>query len=147
MVHFEVRLDTSLSARAAWDRVLDLRLHDRLIPLTRITRGMVPAAGLRPGSEFVARTGLGPIGFDDRMVVTDVTAPVDGSAGFARIEKQGRVIRGSIVIRVSPTLGGSRVTWDQEISVWGVPRALGWLEARASRAAYGMALRRLLAHD
>ncbi len=147
MAHFEVRLDTSLPARDAWDRVLDLRLHDRLIPLTRITEGMVPAAALRPGSVFVARTGLGPVAFDDRMVVTEVTAPANGSSGVARIQKQGSVIRGSIELRVSPASGGSRVTWDQEISVWGVPRALGWLTAGASRAAYGMALRRLLRHD
>ena len=147
MVHFDVRIDTPRSPDEAWSRVLDLRLHDRLIPFTRITRGMVPAAGLRPGSEFVARTGLGPIGFDDCMVVTDVTAPVADSAGHARIQKKGRVIRGSIELRVTPQQVGARVEWDQEISVWGVPRALGWLTAKASRAAYGMALRRLLAHD
>ena len=147
MVHFEVYLDTPHPARDAWDRVLDLRRHDRLIPFTRITEGMVPAAALRPGSVFVAHTGVGPIGFDDRMVVTELTAPADGSDGLARIQKQGRVVRGSIELRVSPTPEGSRVTWNQEISVWGVPRALGWLEARASRAAYGMALRTLLGHD
>lgn len=147
MVHFQVRIDTPRRADEAWDRVLDLRLHDRLIPFTRITSGKVPAAELRPGSDFVARTGLGPLGFDDVMVVTDLTAPVDDSAGLARIRKQGRIIRGSIELRVTPQPVGSRVEWDQEITVWGVPRVLGWLEARASRAAYGMALRRLLAHD
>jgi hypothetical protein len=148
MVHFQVRIDTPRPPEEAWNRVLDLRLHDRLIPLTRITSGMVPAAGLLPGSEFVARTGVGPLGFDDRMVVTDVTPPVVESAGFARIRKVGGVVQGSIELRVTarPPVG-SRVVWDQEISVWGVPRALGWLTARVSRAAYGLALRRLLAHD
>jgi hypothetical protein len=146
MVHFQVRIDTPRAPEEAWNRVLDLRLHDRLIPFTRITSGMVPAAGLRPGSVFVARTGLGPLGFDDAMVVTAVTAPVDESAGIARIRKHGRVVRGSIELRVTPRPVGSRVEWDQEISVWGVPRGLGWLTSRASRAAYGMALRRLLAH-
>ena len=147
MVHFSVSIDTPRRADEAWDRVLDLRLHDRLIPFTRITSGKVPATELRTGSTFVARTGLGPVGFDDRMVVTDLTAPVGDSAGMAQIRKQGKVIRGSIELRVSPQPIGSRVEWDQEISVWGVPRALGWLTAQASRAAYGTALRRLLAHD
>ena len=147
MVHFRVRIDTPRPPDEAWNRVLDLRLHDRLIPFTRITRGMVPAAALRPGSEFVARTGLGPLGFDDPMVVAELTAPVDGSAGRARIHKRGRVIRGSIELRVMPAPFGARLEWDQDITVWGVPGALGWLTAKASRAAYGLALRRLLAHD
>ena len=147
MVHFEVCIDTPRPPDEVWHRVLDLRLHDRLIPFTRITSGMVPAAGLRPGSTFVARTGVGPIGFVDPMVVTDVRAPADDSAGLARIQKRGRVIRGSIELRVMPQPAGSRLEWDQEISVRGVPRALGWVTATVRKAAYGMALRRVLAHD
>ena len=147
MAHFQVRIDTPRRADEAWDRVLDLRLHDRLIPFTRITSGKVPAAELGSGSAFVARTGLGPLGFDDPMVVEGLVRPSGDSAGRARIRKHGTVIRGSIELRVTPQPVGSRVEWDQEIAVWGVPRALGWLTAKASRAAYGMALRRLLAHD
>jgi Polyketide cyclase / dehydrase and lipid transport. len=147
MAHFEVQIDTRRSPGDAWDRVLDLRLHDLLIPFTRITSGKVPAAELGSGSAFVARTGLGPLGFDDPMVVEELVRPSGGSAGLARIRKHGKVIRGSIELRITPQPGGSRVKWNQEITVWGVPRALGWMTARVSRAAYGMALRRLLAHD
>ena len=147
MAHFEVQIDTRRSPGDAWDRVLDLRLHDLLIPFTRITSGKVPAAELGSGSAFVARTGLGPVGFDDPMVVEELVRPSDDSAGLARIRKHGKVIRGSIELRITPQPGGSRVKWNQEITVWGVPRALGWMTARVSRAAYGMALRRLLAHD
>ena len=145
MARFEVRIDTPRPADEAWNRVLDLGLHDRLVPFTRITSGKVPATELRTRAAFVARTGLGPLGFDDPMVVEELVRPSAGSAGYARIRKQGKVIQGSIVVRVSPAARGSRVEWEQEISVWGVPRALGWLTARAGRAAYGMALRRLLA--
>ena len=147
MAHFEVQIDTRRSPGDAWDRVLDLRLHDLLIPFTRITSGKVPAAELGSGSAFVARTGLGPLGFDDPMVVEELVRPSGGSAGLARIRKHGKVIRGSIELRITQQPGGSRVKWNQEITVWGVPRALGWMTARVSRAAYGMALRRLLAHD
>ena len=158
MAHFEVQIDTRRSPGDAWDRVLDLRLHDLLIPFTRITSGKVPAAELGSGSAFVARTGLAEevIGhtvtgsatsFDDPMVVEELVRPSGGSAGLARIRKHGKVIRGSIELRITPQPGGSRVKWNQEITVWGVPRALGWMTARVSRAAYGMALRRLLAHD
>lgn len=146
MATFRVLVPSSLPGSEAWRRVLDLRLHDRLIPLTRITSGMVSADELGPGSSFVARTGLGPMGFDDRMVVDEVTPPVDREPGLARIRKEGRVVRGSIELRVTPLAAGSVVDWRQEIEVWGVPRALGWFTARVGRAAYGMALRRFLAH-
>lgn len=147
MARFRVRVETALPAEEAWRRVLDLRAHDELIPLTRVTSGLVAADDLRPGSRFVARTALGPVGFDDRMVVDEITPPVGLEPGLARIRKEGRVIRGSIELRLAPLPSGSVVDWQQEIGVWGVPRALGWLTAGASRAAYGMALRRLLAHD
>ena len=147
MAHFEVQIDTRRSPGDAWNRVLDLRLHDLLIPFTRITSGKVPAAELGSGSAFAARTGLGPLGFDDPMVVEELVRPSGGSAGLARIRKHGKVIRGSIELRITPQPGGSRVKWNQEITAWGIPRALGWMTARVSRAAYGMALRRLLAHD
>ena len=147
MARFRVVLPSSLTAAEAWRRVLDLRAHDRLIPLTRVTIGMSAAEDLRPGSRFVARTGLGPVGFDDRMVVDELTPPAGQVPGLARIRKEGRVVRGSIELQVTPRATGSVVDWRQEISVWGVPRALGWVTAGAGRAAYGMALRRLLAHD
>jgi hypothetical protein len=147
MAGFRVLLTTALPAAEAWRRVLDLRAHDRLIPLTRISSGMAAADDLRPGSRFVARTGLGPLGFDDRMVVDELTPPAGQDPGLARIRKEGKVVRGSIELRVSPQVTGSVVDWRQEIRVWGMPRALGWVTAGASRAAYGMALRRLLAHD
>ncbi|MDV3222157.1 SRPBCC family protein [Intrasporangium sp.] len=146
MATFHVQVPSALPAPEAWRRVLDLRRHDRLIPLTRITSGMVAADELGPGSCFVARTGLGPLGFDDRMVVDEITPPGDQEAGLARIRKEGRVVRGSIELRVTPLGAGSVVDWRQEIEVWGVPRALGWFTARAGRAAYGLALRRFLAH-
>ncbi len=147
MATFHVLLPSPLPAAEAWRRVLDLRAHDRLIPLTRVTSGMLAADELAAGSRFVARTGLGPIAFEDRMVVDELTPPAGQGQGLARIRKEGRVVRGSIELKVTPRAGGSVVDWRQEISVWGVPRALGWLTAGAGRAAYGMALRRLLAHD
>jgi hypothetical protein len=146
MATFRVLLPSSLPATEAWRRVLDLRAHDRLIPLTRITSGMVTAEGLAPGSRFVARTGIGPLAFDDSMVVDEITPPAGKDPGLARIRKEGQVVRGWIELRVIPQATGSVVDWRQEIRVRGVPRALGWFTARTGRAAYGRALRRLLTH-
>jgi len=147
MARFRIRVDSPETASTAWARVLDLRAHDRLVPLTRVTGDAWSADLLQPGSRFVARTSLGPVSFDDPMVVDEIRPPTADSAGVARIRKEGRVIRGSIELRVTPTQRGSRVEWEQEIRVRGVPRALGWVTAGASRAAYGMVLRRLLKQD
>lgn len=145
MATFSKVLTTSLPAEVAWRRVLDLHGHSAVIPLTTVTGEALAADELRPGSRFVARTAFGPVGFDDPMVVDEITPPRAEAAGMARIRKEGRAIRGSIELRVVPTPEGSRVEWEQEIRVRGVPRAADAVTAAVSSAAYGMALRRLLA--
>ena len=145
MAHFAVRILTPLSAAEAWARVLDLRAHSAVIPLTTLAGDTLYAAGLVPGSRFVARTAVGPIGFDDMMVVDEVTQPSDGHGAWARIRKEGNVVRGLIELTVTPSGTGSLVEWSQDISVRCVPGVLGPVVARVARAAYGTTLRRLLA--
>lgn len=147
MARFRITIESPEAAPVAWARVLDLRAHDRLVPLTRLTSGATSADQLQPGSRFIARTTLGPVRFDDPMVVDEIRPPTANLAGRARIRKEGRVIRGVIELRVTPTSVGSRLEWEQEIRVRGVPRALGWVSAGAGRAAYGIVLRRLLGHS
>ena len=53
-------------------RVLDLRAHSRVIPLTRVTPE-VAADQLAVGTVFVARTSVGPVGFDDPMRVDQLS--------------------------------------------------------------------------
>ena len=69
MAHFEIRIESPLSATDAWGRILDLRAHSVVIPLTTVTGETLDAAGLAAGSRFNARTAVGPWGFDDPMVV------------------------------------------------------------------------------
>lgn len=145
MARFTVVIDTELGAAEAWRRILDLRAHSAVIPLTTVTGDALSAAELRPGSRFIGRTAIGRLGFDDPMVVDEITSPTDETGGVARLRKEGRTIRGSIDVRVTPTGTGSRVEWEQEIRVRGVPRALDAVTAAVSSAAYGTALRRLLA--
>ena len=147
MAHFEVHLDPPLSAPEAWRRVLDLRAHTAVIPLTRVTGDARVAADLGPGSRLVARTGIGPVGLDDAMVVESIMQPTPHSAGTARIRKVGNVVRGSIELRVTPTAAGCTVDWSQRIDVRGVPDRLGPLVSWVAGAAYGRALRALLARD
>lgn len=145
MAHFEIRIVFPLSAPEAWARILDLRAHSVVIPLTTVTGETLDAAGLVAGSTFNARTGLGPLGFDDPMVVEAVTQPVDGSAGRARIRKQGNLIRGEIDLTVTSSPGGSTVVWSQRIDVNHVPSVADPIVALIGRSAYGSTLKKLLA--
>ncbi len=114
MADFEVHLDPPLPAPEAWSRILDLRAHTAVIPLTTVTGDAMVANELVDGSRFVARTGLGPVGFDDVMVVEAIVPPTPTSAGRARIRKEGKVVRGVIDLTVTPTAAGSAVVWSQQ---------------------------------
>ena len=60
MAAFDVHLDTDLPAAEAWRRVLDLRAHSEVIPLTTVTGDQLEAAALVPGSRFVGPHGSRP---------------------------------------------------------------------------------------
>ncbi|WP_374971298.1 SRPBCC family protein [Terrabacter sp. BE26] len=145
MASFTVHLDSTLPAPEAWRRVLDLHAHTAVIPLTTVTGEAMSADRLVPGSRFVARTGVGPVGLDDVMVVEAITQPSDDRPGMAWIQKEGNVVRGAIDLRVAPAGSGSTVEWVQQIGVRGVPRLLDPVVARVAELAYRSALRRLLA--
>lgn len=134
---FTVGLQCDCSPGDALRRVLDLRAHTRLIPLTTVTPA-VAADDLHPGFRFVARTGVGPVAFDDVMVVEEIDET------SARIVKQGRAIRGFIHLRVEPVPGGSAVRWHQEVRLPWLPGILQPAVARVLRLGYRQVLRRLL---
>lgn len=172
MAVFTLVRTVPVPADLAWARVLDLRAHGEVIPLTSVrlaqpagaardggTRAAVGAspgaasgararrsAGLAAGSRLVARTAVGRVGFDDPMVVEVFRPPRGGLPGFARIRKEGKVIRGwiDLVVVRAARPGSASVTWAQQISVRGVPRVLDPIVAAGARAAYGWALDRLL---
>ena len=145
MAHFEIRIDSPLTARDAWAKILDLRAHSAVIPLTTVTGETLDAARLAPGSRFNARTAVGPAGFDDPMVLHEVVQPTGTSAGRALIHKEGKLIRGQITLTVTPRAGGSAVVWRQDIDVNHVPGLADPVVARAARVAYASTLKKLLA--
>jgi hypothetical protein len=79
------------------------------------------------------------------MVVDEIAGPEDGRPGVARIRKEGKVIRGSISLRIQSSGEGSRVEWEQDIGIRGVPRVLDGAVAYVARRSYAAAIRRLLA--
>lgn len=143
MGEFVVERDLRLSPEQAWSRLFDLAAHTAVIPLTRVTPELV-AADFTPGSEFVARTGIGPLAVDDRMVVEKVAKPTATDPGGIRIRKQGRVIRGSIEVTIEPTSTGSRLRWRQRISIPGFVGPLDRVVGAVARRAYGRTIDALL---
>lgn len=104
---FTITRHTTAPAAAAWDAVSDLAEHSRHVPLTTVR---VPDGGLVLGSEVVARTGVGPLGFADRMLVTGIEP-----GKRLRLVKTGLWLRGWAEITVEPDGDGSRVLWMEEL--------------------------------
>lgn len=101
MAYVEVERATSLSPEEAFARITDWEAHR--VPLTRIRR--TPKG-------FIARTGLGPVGFDDPMEVTQFEPP-----HRVEIVKLGRIVRGWASIEVRASTGGATVLWREEVSL------------------------------
>lgn len=141
MGEFRVCLRRPLPAPVAFERVLDLDAHTDLIPLTTLQH----PDPLRPGVQFTARTGLGPLRIDDVMTVVDHTPPTGATPGRCTIIKTGRWVRGDIRFTVTPTGPEScRIEWHQRITVWGISRIADRLVTSVARVAYTIVLKRLL---
>lgn len=144
MALFLIERRTPLPPPEAWRRLTDWHRHGRVAPLTAVTvRRRVPDGGL--GTYFVARTRLGRLGFDDPMEVTVWQPPADGCGGRCRLDKRGRVVTGWASIAVTRDGDGSRVRWEEELRVRGVPGAAAPLVRRAGALVFGRAVDRLLA--
>lgn len=130
MAGFEVVREVPLAPHDAFARLTDWERHGEVVPLTRISP---------TGTGFVARTAVGPLGFDDVMDVVTWEPPT-----FCRIEKRGRVVTGWAELSVEPTGAGARVVWREEAHWLGVPRFAAGLEEAAGRALFGRVVDHLL---
>lgn len=144
MSPFVIERVTALPPAEAWRRLTDWERHTATVPLTRITVLTEPPSG--PGTVFVARTGIGRVGFEDPMRVAVWEPPgADGRGGHCRLEKTGRIVTGWAEIDVRPEGAGSRVRWREELRVWRLPHALDGLTARTGRLVFGRVVGTLLA--
>ncbi|AXG82281.1 SRPBCC family protein [Streptomyces paludis] len=144
---FRIDRATPLPADEAWRRLTDWPAHGRVVPLTRIT--VLTPGPTRTGTLFTARTGLGPLGFDDPMEVVHWQPPAPGVPGHCRLEKRGRAVTGWAEIRVrddgpAGDGRGARVCWEEDLRFAVLPRPLDPLTARAGRLVFGRAVGRLL---
>jgi hypothetical protein len=93
----------------------------------------------------VARSGVGPLGFDDPMEITVWRPPRDGSPGMCRLEKRGRVVLGWAELEVRPGPGGrTRVLWREEIRLRFLPPLFDGVVRASARHVFGRALNHLL---
>ena len=115
MTTFVVHRSSHWSAEQAWARLTDWVAHGDMVPLTTVTYATSTQVGV--GTRFVARTSVGPMGFDDPMEVTHWQPPRAGTAGRCRMVKRGGLVRGWAVLTVTPTSDGCSVTWTENIRV------------------------------
>ncbi|MFI5813059.1 SRPBCC family protein [Streptomyces sp. NPDC051643] len=126
-----------------WRRLTEWPRHADVVPLTRVT--VVTPPPTREGTVFVARSGVGPVAFDDPMEVVTWQAPREEDVGRCRLVKHGTFVTGWAEIEVRPAAdGGSRVLWREDLRVRGLPgicdRPLAW----AGRWMFGRAVDGLL---
>lgn len=144
MPRFTVSREVRATATATWDTLVDWPRHGGWVPLT-----VVRVLTDRPdgvGSTFVARTGIGPLGFDDPMEVVVWEPPAADRPGRCEIVKHGRVVHGRAWFSVTPLPGGRcRVAWTEDVTV--SPRRLtrfaGPLVTLIGRAGFAATLRGL----
>ncbi|MEV0634473.1 SRPBCC family protein [Streptomyces sp. NPDC050619] len=143
MVDFILERTAPLSLDEAWRRLTQWPRHGDTVPLTRVTVVTSPPTGA--GTVFVARSGIGPLAFDDRMEVTVWRPPTDGLPGLCRLEKRGRVVTGWAEIEVRSGPGGrTRVLWREELRVRLLPGFFDPVLRAGARSVFGRAVNDLL---
>ncbi len=134
---FEIVLQRPEDPDTLWARLWDLDRHTASIPLTKVRT--VGGEKLRFGSRFIARTGIGPLVLNDRMMVREWDPP-----HRAVVEKIGSRLGGTITVKITPDGQGSRVQWQQTYSVRGLPDAIAGRFRSVVRRGYLHSLQKIL---
>lgn len=146
MARFDVALDVRAPASRVWAELVDWHKHADWAPLTSVRITSPRPDGV--GAAFVARTGIGPLAFDDPMTVVRWQPPSgdgpDDDPGRCDVQKQGRLVRGKAWFEVTPLPGDrSRVVWSEDITVTPhrLTRLAGPLLSLVGRVGFGRVLR------
>jgi hypothetical protein len=115
-VHASV--DVPATAEQVWRVLVDWPRHREWVPFT------TAEGGAAPGESIEARTGIGPVGLLDTMVIEDWSPPTR-----VTVRHTGRPIRGEGRFDLLDLPGGScRVTWAELIELpLGPAGRVGWI--------------------
>jgi hypothetical protein len=102
---------TPLAADEALRRLTDYERHADFIPFTTVT---VTGPRDAVGTMVVARTAVGPLGFEDPMELVVWHWSQRTQPGMCRLEKRGRTVRGWAQVTVTPLAEGSMVHWHEQ---------------------------------
>ncbi|MEV0189628.1 SRPBCC family protein [Kitasatospora purpeofusca] len=142
MARFVLTRRSPLPPADCWERLTAWPRHGERVPFTRV--GVARGTGREVGDLVLARTSLGPLGFDDPMEIVELVPPGPGRDGLCRLAKRGRPVRGGAVLGVRAAGGGSAVTWSEELRITGLPGFTDPIVASAARLVFGRVLDRLL---
>jgi hypothetical protein len=103
-------------------------------------RGTEVRGGTGVGAQVVARTGLGPVGFADTMIITEWAPP-----GRCVVRHTGKIVRGIGIFEVARREGRCEFRWTEQLDLpWPLAGHLGrWLVAPPGRWGLQVSLRRL----
>jgi polyketide cyclase/dehydrase/lipid transport protein len=111
---FSVAREVRAPAAEMWELLVDWPRHAGWVPLTTMSVGEDGGHGV--GATFVARTRLGPLGFDDVLRVVAWRPPERTSPGRVRVVHEGAVVGGSAEVEVRPITGSRCVaTWWEDV--------------------------------
>jgi hypothetical protein len=142
MASFDVQVPVAAPYQLVWQRLVDWPRHGDWAPLTRMRVLTERPDGV--GARFVAFTGIGRVGFDDIMQITEWQEPDAGRPGRCAVVKQGRVVLGDVQFEVRPSADDTgTVVWHAELRLVPVrlTRYLDPLIAAVARIGYRQALR------
>ena len=109
------RVTVAAEPAATWRAAVDWPRQREWIWATRVS------GGHGTGAEVTGRTGIGPIGFTDPMVITEGDPP-----RRCVLKHTGRVVRGTGIFEVAPHGPGSQFRWVEHLQL-PVPPAVGRL--------------------
>jgi hypothetical protein len=114
-----------------WQLAMDWARQERWMLATRVQGGQGTGAGV------VARTGFGPVGITDTMVITEWDPP-----RRCVVRHTGRVVHGIGVFEVIPRGTLSEFAWTEELALPWPASLVSWLAARPARMIMDASLRR-----
>ncbi|MGL4173527.1 MAG: SRPBCC family protein [Actinomycetota bacterium] len=132
--------DIRAPAGVVWRALTDWPAHGRWVPGTTVRITSPHAGGV--GATFVARTGIGPLGFDDSMTITEWQEPSPEKSGRCVVVKTGRVVHGGAEFEVVDHGSLSTVRWTERVEVVALRRLPG--AAAVSRAATRLVFGRVI---